>query len=149
MRLRSLEGATDWLNGGPVDVERVDAPVVLVHFFAVSCQVCEDQLPAVAALANELRPKGLVTVGVHTLASERDTQRACVEAAVRAAGLVHPVALDMEGRVSEAYDVVYVPSYFVFDRSHALRHYRAGYDALGTTRHTVERLLEGEPARAA
>jgi peroxiredoxin len=149
MAVRPLEGATGWLNGGPVDVTSVEAPALLVHFFAASCPVCEGQLPEIAALRTELAPRGLVVVGVHTPSTRRDRDPERAEAALRAAHLEHPIALDARGAVADAYDVAFVPSYFVFDATRTLRHFHAGHGALVSTRHAIEQLLDDARATRA
>ena len=50
-----LTGATEWLNGG-VDAASLQGHPVLVHFWAVSCHICHDNMPAVQQWRKEYEP---------------------------------------------------------------------------------------------
>jgi thiol-disulfide isomerase/thioredoxin len=99
------------LDGGTVRLDDFRGRVVLLNFWATWCAPCREEMPALAALATQLGPQGLVVLAV----SVREP-RATVEPFVRGLGLRFPVALDQEGTVTARYHVFALPTTIVVDR---------------------------------
>ncbi len=137
-----------WLNGGPVRESDLRGRPVLVHFWALSCAACKEQLPRVAELRG--RFERLEVISVHTPLSVEDMNDDRVEDAVRAFELGFPVALDGDdGALADAYHVHLTPSYFVFDGQGRLRHYHAGPQALSPVERAIAHVLEDEVGEGA
>ena len=61
-----LDGATSWLNGSQENIEQdTKGKPTLVHFWAVSCGICKDKMPALNELKKKYGAMGLQTVAVH------------------------------------------------------------------------------------
>lgn len=146
--IKPIEPVIGWLNGGPVDVTRPGPPATLLHFWALSCGACKEQMPAVRRWVERFGPRGLRVVGIHIPLIPEDHDVAEVEERVRDLALRHPIALDQEGIVAAAYEIRFVPSYFVYDQALLLRHRHAGYEAAAPTERAIERVLS-ETGRAA
>lgn len=145
LRLRapmpSLSGATEWLEGGPLDAAALKGHVTLVHFWAVSCGICKPHLPQLAAWREKYEPLGVKFVSVHMPRQESDTDVAAVKALATAHGISHPTAVDNLHGVAEAFENEYVPAYYVFDREGSLRLYMSGEKVLPMVQQSLERLL--------
>lgn len=128
--LPEWDGAAEWINGR-ADRESLRGKPVLVHFWSVSCRLCTEGLGLLEFL-QDIRGKaiGLELVGVHIPRSARDADLETVREAVREHGLRHPVLADQRLTVAGAFRNEYVPTYYLFDDTHRLRHVLAGEHAL-------------------
>lgn len=145
LRLRSelpeFNGVTEWVNG-EVSKESFQGQPVLVHFWAVSCYMCKESLP----LLNEWRDKygqqyNLKLIGIHMPRSEKDTDIAAVKETVEQYGLKHPIAIDNDHEVTDAYQNEYVPAYYLFDGQSQMRFYGAGEKALNMVEQRLAKIL--------
>ncbi|MBI3802200.1 MAG: TlpA family protein disulfide reductase [Nitrospirae bacterium] len=145
LRLRTpilpIAPVAGWLNSGPIDVAAHGAAVTLLHFWALSCPLCKDQMPAVVQWLERYGPRGLRVIGVHTPLVETDKNEVMVERMVRAFKLTHPIVLDQEGVVASTYQVDAVPTYFLYDRNLLLRYRHTGSQATAPVTRMIERLL--------
>lgn len=147
LRLRtpipSLARADAWLNSGALTREQLVGTPVLVHFWALGCELCKEQLPTVFRWRRELEPRGLRMVGVHTRVqgTPPEMDEAAIERAASELGLTHPLAVDMTGTLSREFGVTATPAYFVFDSAGLLRHFHVGYSAESPVEAALERVL--------
>lgn len=122
----SLEGATQWLNGPSLSNEDLRGKVVLVDFWTYDCINCRNSLPYVNQWAERYADRGLVVIGVHTpeYPFERiiDNVR---EATVRL-GVKHPVAIDNQYRIWNAFTNQYWPAHYFIDAKGRVRHLHIG-----------------------
>lgn len=153
LRLRtpipSLAWADAWLNSGALTREQLVGTPVLIHFWALGCELCEEQLPTVIRWRREFEPRGLRLVGVHTRVqgTPPETDEAAIEHAASELGLTHPLAVDMTGALSQEFGVTATPAYFVFDSAGLLRHFHMGYSSEAPVEAALERVLR-EDAQA-
>jgi len=122
------EGAV-WINGR-TSREALRGRPVLVHFWSVGCRLCLEEMPLLDFLRDTVgAPAGLALVGIHVprTAPDRDPER--IAEAVRTLGIDHPVLAD-DGAMAAAFRNEHVPTYYLFDESHRLRHAQAGEHAL-------------------
>src|SRR5919106_1400118 len=126
----SLAGATEWINGEPKWDELREGPV-LVHFWAVSCHICHDNMPSIVSWRDAYAPRGLKVVAVHLPREEADTDVARVRDDVARMGLTEPCGVDNNVAIADAFDNRFVPAYFLFDREGLLRSRSAGDAGLG------------------
>lgn len=145
MRLREqmpeLQGVTEWVNGETSKQELAGQPV-LVHFWAISCYMCKESLPVL----NEWRDKygeqyNLKLVGIHMPRSEKDTDIDAVKDAIRQYGLKHPIAIDNDHAVTDAFQNEYVPAYYLFDAEGQMRFFGAGEKAIGMVEQRLHKIL--------
>jgi thiol-disulfide isomerase/thioredoxin len=140
----SLEGATEWFNatGAGAAAEAKGQPV-LVHFWSVSCGVCKDNLPRVAAWRDGRAAQGLRVIAVHMPRYEADTDVEGVRDAVALYGISEPCAVDNEHKLKDAFqnEQGFVPAYYLFDAEGKLRSFAAGERGLNMIGPALERLL--------
>ncbi|MCX7799260.1 MAG: redoxin domain-containing protein [Fimbriimonadales bacterium] len=139
--LPSFDGATEWLNGEP-DWAELSGKPLLVHFWAVSCHICHENLPVIARWRDQYGPKGLGFVSVHMPRQEADLDVEEVRRQVAEHGIVEPCAVDNRHCVAENFENQYVPAYFLFDAEGKMRSRAAGANGLKMLQAALDRLLE-------
>ena len=142
MKLRTempdFKGVTEWING-QADKEELRGKPVLVHFWAVSCYLCKEGLPIVNHWRETYgRDYGLNIIGVHMPRSEKDLDISLVKETVKQYELTHPIIVDNDHAITDAFVNEYVPAYYLFDEQLQLRHFQAGEHGL----HMVEKRLQ-------
>jgi thiol-disulfide isomerase/thioredoxin len=140
--LPSFHGVAHWRNGpAPTEAELAGKPV-LVHFFSSGCPLCGKGMPTVRQLHATYAPAGLVVVGAFQLrqdvaATLADAERECD----RHVGSGHPCAVDIEGILAARFGNLWPPAYYVYDRSHRLRHYQMGNSNLESLDAIIQRCM--------
>lgn len=145
--LPDLGGVTEWLNGQVSREDLLGSPC-LVHFFAVSCHTCSEQMPRLRAWHDEGTARGLKMVAIHMPRSEADTEVDRVRDAVAEYGLAHPVGVDNLHAVTDRFVNEFVPAFYLFDHEGHLRLYAAGENAPKLLAPALERAVSrAEEAR--
>jgi thiol-disulfide isomerase/thioredoxin len=139
--LPELSGATEWINGPPPNREELIGSPILVHFWAVSCHICHENMPTVRRWRDEYGPKGLKVIALHMPRQEADTDMERVRQAVEEMNIVEPCGVDNLHAVAEAFQNEYVPAYFLFDRAGNLRSRAAGDAGTGLLEGAINRLF--------
>ncbi|MCM3871215.1 MAG: redoxin domain-containing protein [Pyrinomonadaceae bacterium] len=140
-----LEGATMWFGSTQAHAEaEAKGHPTLVHFWSVSCGVCKDNLPRIAAWRDELNEQGLRIIAVHMPRYEADTDVEAVRSAIATFNITEPCAVDNEHKLREAFqnDQGYVPAYYLFDAEGKLRSFAAGERGVDLLKAALDRVLE-------
>ena len=137
----ALEGATGWLNTGPLTPEGLRGRVVLVDFCTYTCINWLRTLPYIRAWAEKYREQGLVVLGVHTpeFSFERDVGN--VRQAVQSGRITYPVALDSDHAIWEAFANHYWPALYFVDATGRIRHHHFGEGDVMQSELVIRRLL--------
>jgi thiol-disulfide isomerase/thioredoxin len=143
--LPSFEGATEWINGEP-DAAELHGNPVLVHFWAVSCHICHENMPTVNRWRDEYGPKGLKFVAIHMPRQEIDTDVERVKLQIGDFGITQPCAIDNEHTLTEAFENqnLFVPAYYLFDREGKMRSRAAGDAGTAMLEAAIKRQFEGD-----
>jgi thiol-disulfide isomerase/thioredoxin len=136
----SLDGATRWYNGEVPHEELFGAPL-LIHFWAVSCYICKENLPQLQELKTKY-PQ-LSFLAVHMPRQEEDTDIAAVEALIKDLKITEPCAVDNDHTLKTAFgnDEAWVPAYFLFDSEGKLKLRSAGANGLSMIKGALERMF--------
>lgn len=122
----SLEGAVEWLNGGPPDLSGGPRAVV-VHFWALSCPACKANMGDVQKLRDASAAEGVRFVAVHTPRGPMDRDLAEVRRVVAEIGITEPCAMDDLGIIGSRFDLSAMwPYYFLFDADGRMKRRGAG-----------------------
>ncbi|MFJ8234527.1 TlpA family protein disulfide reductase [Ureibacillus sp. NPDC094379] len=144
MKLRTpmpeLEGATTWLNGQVNREELVGEKPTLIHFWSVSCYLCKEVMPEVNRFRDQYKGE-LNVIAVHMPRSKEDTDIKEIEKIAARFKINQPIFVDNELILSDAFDIQYVPAYYVFDCSGVLRHYQSGGSGMKMLAKRVNRLI--------
>jgi peroxiredoxin len=100
------------LDGRSLTLGELRGRPVLLSFWATTCPPCIEELPDLVRLYRELAPRGLELIAV---AMPYDPPL-LVQGFVRRRQIPYPVALDVEGAVTRAFDGVhFIPAAFLLD----------------------------------
>lgn len=127
--LPDLAGATEWLIGNEAEaVAAVQGYPTLVHFWAVSCGICKENLPKIHEWRDQFKEAGLRVIAVHMPRYEADTKLEAVREAVTTYDISEPCAVDNLHKLRDAFqnDQGYVPAYYLFDAEGKLKSFAAG-----------------------
>jgi thioredoxin-like negative regulator of GroEL len=140
--LPSLEGAAAWLNGEPSADDLRGRPVV-VSFWSKSCYQCHDSAELFAQWRDRFAQRGVAFVAVHQPRSQDELDIESVSSdALGEMRLTQPVALDNAHAIVDRFENQFVPSYYVFNRKHEMRHFQAGSKGFERIEAAIERVLE-------
>jgi thiol-disulfide isomerase/thioredoxin len=141
----SLADATEWFNGSEDSArELMDGHPTLVHFWAVSCGICKQNMPRIEEWREKHRDEGLRVIAIHMPRYPADTDVALVREAIEAYNITEPCAVDNEHKLRDAFqnEAGYVPAYYLFDKTGKLRSFAAGERGLGMLSAALERTLK-------
>lgn len=140
----ALDGATEWFNATQAHAEVLakEGPT-LVHFWSVSCGICKENLPRVAAWREQRKDEGLRVIAVHMPRYEADTDVEAVRDAIATYGITEPCAVDNQHKLRDAFqnEHGHVPAYYMFDGERKLRSFAAGERGLDMLSAAVDRVL--------
>lgn len=122
------------LDGGAPTLASLRGRPVLVGFWATSCMPCVEELPDLIRLYEEWKPRGFELIAV---AMPYDPPL-YVEKFVRWHSVPYPVALDVQGLVTRAFGVAYVPMAFLVSPEGNLIYQQAGKLDITRLRRMIE-----------
>lgn len=144
-----LDGATTWFNGSQEDVlEHAKGKPVLVHFWAVSCGICKDKMPALNELKKKYGALGMQTIAVHMPRYEADTDLDTVNKAMEANHIDEVVAVDSLHKLKDAFqnEQGWVPVYYLFDAEGKLKTRSAGEFGIGVLTTALDKMFAVQTA---
>lgn len=119
--------------------ERITIPtgtrgnVTVLHFWAVGCSSCREEMPALDHLYRTHVRRGLSILAINV-----GQPKKMVQEGVRGLGVSYPILLDEDRRIASAYEVVGVPRTIILDRRGIVR-----FKIVGTiTPQTIKRFIE-------
>ena len=134
-------GLASWINSEPLTLEGLRGNVVLVDFWTYSCINCIRTLPYVKDWYGKYADQGLVVIGMHTPEFSFEMERDNVIEAAKRFGLEYPIAQDNDFVTWRAFDNMYWPSKYLFDRSGVIRYTHIGEGAYEETERMIQQLL--------
>ncbi len=93
----------DWMGEPPVALEALRGKVVLVRWFTEGCPYCAASAPTLAALHDELAPRGLAIVGLYHHKRDQPLEPARVRALADRFQFRFPIAIDHDWRTLRAW----------------------------------------------
>jgi len=143
--LPELDGATSWINGEITATELRGHGPTLVHFWALSCPICHENMPKVAEWREEYGPKGLHVVAIHMPRQEEDTDETAVRADAATLGITEPCAIDNHHAIGERFENTLWPAYYLFDAEGNMRSRAGGYAGLKIIEDKIHRIMAPQP----
>ena len=104
------------MDGSSVGLGTFRGKPLLVNFFASWCDPCREEMPLINELAAKAGKGGYAVLGI----AVEDT-RAAVTQYAQEAGLVFPIALDLNSTVKRAYRIFGPPATFFIDGQGTIR----------------------------
>lgn len=139
--LPNFEGATGWLNSGPLSPADLLGSVVLVQFWTYSCINWLRTLPYIRAWADKYESQGLVVIGVHSPEFEFEHDVDNVRNATQEMGIDYPVATDNDFAIWRAFGNRYWPALYFGDAEGRIRHRQFGENEYEQSERIIQRLL--------
>ena len=139
-----LDGATEWFGGTQAHAEaEAKGRPTLVHFWAVSCGICKENMPRVNEWRDKHAADGLRVVAVHMPRYEADTDVEAVREAISKYNITEPCAVDNEHKLRDSFhnEQGFVPAYYLFDAQGKLKSFAAGERGLDMLSSALERIL--------
>jgi thiol-disulfide isomerase/thioredoxin len=140
-RLRSLRGATSWLNTEPLAAQDLSDHVVLVDFWTYTCVNWLRTLPYLRAWAARYGEAGLKIVGVHTPEFGFEHDRGNVATQTAKLGIGFPVAIDNQYAIWQEFGNHYWPAIYLADARGRLRFHHFGEGEYEATESAIQQLL--------
>jgi len=100
-------------NGETITLSALEGQVVLVNFWASWCPPCRVEMPAIEAVYQDYRQKGVIVLAINATAQD-DAQSALNF--VRSNGLSFPILFDGDGSVYARYQISALPTSFFIGR---------------------------------
>ncbi|HEV7760193.1 MAG TPA: redoxin domain-containing protein [Acidimicrobiales bacterium] len=125
-RMPAFDGATAWLNGGPLTPAELRGRVVLVSFGTYTCINWLRSLPYVRAWADKYAGHGLAVVGVQTPEFDFEADVDTAGRAIEEMDVRYPVVVDNDYAVWRAFDNHYWPALYFVDAEGRIRHHHFG-----------------------
>lgn len=150
--LPSFEGATEWVRGSAEEAgATAKGHLTLVHFWAVSCGICKDNMPRLQELRDSLHERGLRVIAVHMPRYEADTDMKAVRDAVEQFHMTEICAVDNEHKLKDGFqnEHGWVPAYYLFNAEGQMKGFAAGEKGLEMIVPTVNRLLQASQVQEA
>jgi len=140
-RLPAFDGATGWLNSGPLTPADLRGKVVIVDFWTYTCINWIRTLPYIRGWNEAYGAHGLVVVGVHTpeFGIEHDVDS--LRHAARDMRVEYPVAIDNEYAVWNAFANQYWPALYIADAEGRIRYKHFGEGAYDRSERVLRELL--------
>lgn len=136
-----ITGVTEWLNGQP-DLAKVKSGPTLVIFWAVSCHICHENMPATREWKAKYEPLGLNFLSIHMPRQEEDTDVEKVKQQVAKYGITEPCGIDNMHGAAQAFENEWVPAYFLFDSEGKLKSRAAGEYGLKMLQTALDKMFE-------
>ncbi len=140
-RMPALDGASEWLNSGPLSPAALRGKVVLVDFWTLTCINWLRTEPYIRAWSRAYRDDGLVVIGVHTPEFSFEHDVGLVQLAIERRGIDYPVAVDNEYGVWSAFANQYWPALYFVDREGVIRDEHFGEGRYEQSERVIQRLL--------
>lgn len=138
--LPELTGATEWINGETNRESLIGSPV-LVHFWAVSCPICHDNMPTITEWRDQYAERGLKVVAVHMPRQPEDLDLDAIRKDAAAMNLTEPCAIDNQHTIGERFQNELFPAYYLFDAEGNLKSRAGGYAGLKMIEAPLKRML--------
>ena len=111
------------LSGATVQLSTLRGSVALVDFWASWCGPCRDELPALEQLRPFYEARGVRFVTVNI-----DSDRDAAAQMAKQLGVSMAVALDVDKRVAEAWQLPTMPTSYIIDRQGVVRFIHEGFN---------------------
>lgn len=138
-----LSTGLTWLNTDhPLSLAELRGQVVLLDFWTYGCINCLHQVPVVAALEDQFRGRNFVVIGVHSAKFSGEKDAANIELAIRQYDIRHPVVVDDQLKIWNAYHVGTWPTAVVVDAAGKVRYFQQGEYTASEAAHRIGPLLD-------
>ena len=130
-----------WHNSAPLTMQELKGKVVLLDFWEYTCINCIRTFPYLKTWHDKYKDKGLVILGVHTPEFQFAKVETNVVRAVKQFELKHPIVVDSDYQVWQAYGNRYWPAKYLIDKDGFVRYFHFGEGSYQSTEAQIQKLL--------
>jgi thiol-disulfide isomerase/thioredoxin len=105
------------LNGKRIRLKELEAPIVILNFWATWCIPCIEEFPSLVALSKRFNNKQVFIVGVNT---DNTDIRRVISKAIKRHKLNFPIVSDSNGHISKEYMVSSLPFALIYKQGEVL-----------------------------
>ncbi|MHA6258553.1 redoxin domain-containing protein [Sporosarcina sp. CAU 1771] len=139
-QMPEFTNGTTWLNGRVTKSDLIGNKPILIHFWSVSCYLCKGSVQEINELKALFNQK-LTIIAVHMPRSEKDLDIEVIKNRAREYNMKHPIIVDDNVLVTDAFENEQVPACYLFDRNGRLRHFQSGERGMQLVKKRILRLL--------
>ncbi|MEL6248781.1 MAG: thioredoxin-like domain-containing protein [Cyanobacteria bacterium J06648_16] len=150
MRVRPPQLPADlpWLNvAAPLSLRDLKGRVVLLEFWTQGCINCQHMMPVLHQLEQHYGNR-LVIIGIHSAKFDAEQSPESVQQAVAQHGITHPVVVDMDLNLWQAYAARAWPTLVFIDPQGYIVRQLSGERPADQLRQVLDPLIEGATADA-
>lgn len=115
-----------WVNSQPLSLAQQKGKVVALHFYTHGCINCIHNYPWLRAWYDELTPKGLVMVGIHTPEGEGEKVIESIKKKAKEEKLLFPIVVDNDKQNWNAWGNSMWPTVYLIDKQGYMRTFWMG-----------------------
>lgn len=115
----------EWLNGSVTKEKLIGEVPLLVHFWSVSCHLCENTYGIINRWKKTYGDK-FQLVGIHMPITKEDVDKTLIKQKAKRMNMTNSIYLDHDLVVSDRFQNRIVPSFYLFDKKGLLRHIQSG-----------------------
>jgi peroxiredoxin len=109
------------LDGNVVRLNDLRGKVVFINFWATWCPPCRAEMPAIEALHQEYKDKGVIVIGVDISEPE-----STVRQYIQQGGFSWTIVLDSTAKVARDYQIVAIPTSYFLDKEGIIKAVNVG-----------------------
>ncbi len=129
------------IDGRSIDLQKLHGRPTVVTFWATSCAICIEKVPALKALYRSLNPRGLELIAV-AMAYDPPNR---ILAFSKKNNIPYPIALDIDGAAARAFDdVALTPTTFLIAPGGKIVFSKTGSFNIDDLRKKIVELLPAE-----
>ena len=125
------------INGGSFNLTDIEAPIVILNFWASWCLPCIEELPSLVSLRKRFSNEDLFILGIN---SDQENQRFKIRKIMKQLSLNFPQVADSTGEILAKFNVEALPLSIFFYRGKVLK---VNYGAIDFMSRPILNKLEG------
>lgn len=134
----ALQGASRIFNER--SMHKVNGKPTLIYFWSMSCSQCKQSIEKLKEIHARFKNR-LVIYAIHMPRNDQDYSMEQLRDTMERLQLPFPVFADHELKISDAFENLIVPAYYLFDEQQQLRFLKYGFISTKSLQQKIERII--------
>lgn len=134
----ALQGASKIFNDRRM--HKVATKPTLIYFWSMSCSQCKQSIEKLKEIQSRFEDR-LSIHAIHMPRNDQDYSMQQLKDSVERLQLPFPVYADHELKISDAFENLIVPAYYLFDEKQQLRFLKYGFISTKSLQQKIERII--------